>query len=362
MSWGRRFLPDAGEVHPDLLTRPGQQALASEAGEQLLALAQPRLRQLFRTTEPVTVVPAPSGILREIGLRATIEHRVLVLVAGPESAALADTAEALGAEVIRMVVHPGHTPEPDQLERFLAGPPVDSVALVHSETSTGTIVPLAQLARVVRARRDVLLFVDATGSLGAAPLETDAWGLDFVLGASQGALALPPGLSFAAASRRLVARTRGLAGRGVLLDFLTHHGAAVEGTALTPIDPILAVALDRQLERIDREGLSRRWERHQAMAEVVDRWVAGRNDVTLLAVPARRSPAVSTLELAPPLTGSAVAESLGRQGWQLAPGEGQGSERLLRIGHLGEVGPEQLALLLAALAQRLDAEHESRGQ
>jgi len=356
MSWGRRFLPDAGEIHPDLLTRLGEQALAPEAGEQLLALAQPRLRQLFRTSEPVTVVPAPAGILREIGLRATIEHRVLVLVAGPESAALADTAEALGAEVIRMMVHPGRTPEPDQLERFLASPSVDSVALVHSETSTGTIVPLAELARVVRARRDLLLFVDATGSLGAAPLEADAWGLDFVLGASHGALALPPGLSFAAASTRLVARTRGLAGRGVLLDFLTHHGAAADATVLTPIDPVLALALDRQLERIDREGLLRRWERHDAMAALVERWVMGRKDVTLFAAHGRRSPAVSVLQLVAPLTGWVVAESLRREGWQVAPGEAPGSERVLRIGHLGEIGPEQLAPLLAALGQRLDAE------
>jgi aspartate aminotransferase-like enzyme len=354
MPWGRRFLPDAGEVHPDLLAEPGGYTLAPEAVEQLLALAQPRLRQLFRTSEPVVAVPAPAGILREIGLRAAIEQRVLVLVAGPESAALADTAEALGAEVIRMMVHPGRTPEPDQLERFLASPPVDTVALVHAETGTGTLAPLADLARVVRARRDLLLFVDATGSLGAAELETDAWGLDFVLGASSGPLALSSGLAFAAASTRLVARTRGLAGRGVLLDLLTHHAAAAVGGGLTPFDPALALTLDRQLERIGREGLPARWLRHQAMAEMVERWVAGRRDVQLLAPQGRRSPAVSCLELASPLTGSGVAAALIREGWLVAPGTGPGSERRLRIGHMGEVGTEHLAPLLEALERHLD--------
>jgi len=361
MPWGRRFLPDAGEVHPELLAGLGEQALTSDAVEQLLSLAQPRLRRLFHTTEPVAVVPVPAGILREIGLRATIEHRVLVLVAGPDSAALADTAEALGFEVIRMMVHPGRTPEPAELERFLASPPVDSVALVHAEAGTGALAPLGDLARVVRGRPDLLLFVDATMSLGSSPVDAEAWGLDLVLAASDGPLALPAGLSFAAASSRLVARARTLSGRGVLLDLLTHLAAAAEGTVLAPVDPVLAVALDRQLERIDREGLPRRWERHRMMAEMVARWTDGRKNVALRAAPGRRSPAVSCLELAPPFTGSMVAEALSRLGWQVAPGEGPGAERLLRIGHMGEIGPEQLAPLLEALGRRLDEQSSATG-
>lgn len=349
--FGRRFLPDAGEVHPALLAGSGESAIAPEAAEQLLALAQPRLRRLFRTAEPVIAVAAPAGILREIGLRATIDQRVLVLVAGPDSAALADTAEALGAEVIRMMVHPGRTPEPEQLERFLASPLVDTVALVHAEAGTGTLAPLAELARVVRARRDLLLFVDATTTLGAAELETDAWGLDLVLAASSGPLALPAGLAFAAASSRLVARTRNRPGRGVLLDLLTHHAAAAEDAVLTAVDPRMALTLDRQLERIAQEGLTRRWDRHRAMAEMVERWVTGRQDVRLLAPEGRRSPTVSCLELGGTLTGQAVAEALMREGWLVASGEGSGSERRLRIGHMGEIGTEHLAELLEALGR-----------
>jgi aspartate aminotransferase-like enzyme len=353
MAWGRRFLPEFGDVHPDVLLARGEQSLAPEAVEQLLGLAQPRLREVFRTAEPVTVVPAPAGILREIGLRATIEHRVLVLVAGSESAALADTAEALGAEVIRMVVPSGRTPEPELLERFLSSPPVDSVALVHSESSTGTLAPLQELASVVRARKELALFVDATGSLGAAPLETDAWGLDFVLGASHGPLGLPPGIAFATASTRLLARTRGLSGRGVLLDFLTHQAAAAEGTILTPFDSGLAVALERQLERMDQEGLPDRWARHRVMAEMVERWVAERGDVSLMAENGRRSPTVSCIRLAPPHSATVLAGRLLRQGWEVGLGEGAGSDVLL-IGHMGETEPDQLTVLLHALGRTLD--------
>jgi aspartate aminotransferase-like enzyme len=294
-------------------------------------------------------------MLREIGLRATIEQRVLVLVAGDESAALADTAEALGAEVVRLVVHPGHAVEADQLKRFLFSPPVDSVALVHSETSTGVLAPVLELAHLVRTRKDLALFVDATGSLGAAPLETDLWGLDFVLGASNGPLGLPPGLAFGAASARLLSRTRGLSGRGVLLDYLTHHNATVEGTLLTPLDPGMAMALDRQLERIEREGLEPRWARHRAMSELLARWAAGRTDLALLAESGRRSPGVTAIRLQPPHSALDIAGQMLRLGWEIAGAEEPGAGGILRIGHMGELLPEHLAELLQALGQVLDS-------
>lgn len=358
MTWGRRFLPDLGDVHPEILLVRDERGLAPEAVEQLVGLAQPRLRALFRTAEPVTTVPVPAGMLREIGLRATIEHRVLILVAGDESAALADTAESLGAEVIRLVVHPGQAVEPEQLKRFLSNPPVDSVALVHSETSTGVLAPLQELAQVVRTGKDLALFVDATGSLGAAPLETDLWGLDFVLGASNGPLGLPPGLAFAAASSRLLSRTRGLSGRGVLLDYLTHNNATVAGTLLTPLDPGLAMALDRQLERIERESLERRWARHHSMAQLVEGWVAGRSDLSLVAVAGRRSPAVSAIRLNPPHSAAQILEGMSRQGWEIGIGDRSESDQLIRLGHMGELGVEELQALLDALGQVLDQNSE----
>lgn len=352
MTWGRRFLPDVGDVHPELLTDRGEHSLAPEAVEQLLALAQSRLRSIFRTVEPVTVVPTPAGMLREIGLRATIEHRVLVLVTGAESAALADTAELLGAEVVRLIVHPGQAVEPDQLQHFIASPPVDSVALVHSEPSTGVLAPLEQLAQVVRARKELVLFVDATSSLSAAPLETDQWGLDFVLGSTNGPLGLPPGLSFGAASSRLLARTRGLSGRGVLLDYLTHYNASVTGTLLTPIDPGLTLALDRQLERIEREGLEARWSRHRRLSEVVHRWAEGRTDLGLLAASGRRSPTVTAIRLKPPHSALDVAAKLLRLGWEIgAADDDQGG--VLSIGHMGDVTLEQMTELLDGLEKAL---------
>jgi aspartate aminotransferase-like enzyme len=352
--YGRRFLPDEGQPHPEVLGALAESAsLATEQVASLLTSAAPRLRALFRTAEPVVVLPVSGGVLREIGLRAAVEQRVLVVVTGPESAALADTAEALGREVIRVMVHPGKTLDPDALRRFLQGPEVDCVVLVHGEGGTGALTRLPELARVVRARPDVLLFVDAGRTLGASPVETGEWGLDFVLAPSEGPLALSAGLEFAVASPRLIARAQAQAGRGVQLDLLAHHAAAARGATLGRVPAASALTLLRQLDRLEREGLEARWGRHAELRALVDHWVAGRGDVTLVAGAAHRLASLSCLRLAPGRSSTALAAAMQQQGWDVGTGLGADRDEVIRIGHMGETEPEQLAALLEELGRML---------
>lgn len=306
------------------------------------------LRHLFQTREPVSLVPAPVAMLREIGLRATIEQRVLVPVIGEESSALADTAESLGAEVVRLMVHPGESVEPEQLERWIREPAIDSVALVHSEPSTGVLAPLEAIAGVVRRHPELVLFVDAAGSLGATPVRTDLWGLDFVLAASHGPLGLPAGLSFATASPRLLGRTRGLSGRGVLLDYLTHHTAAAEGTLLTDLEPRMTERLERRLEQLAGEGLDASWSRYRAAAAQLETWVNGREGVSLVARVGRRSPTASCLRLDPPHTTAQLAEALRERGWVAGISVLEGTAGLQLEHAAGEV-IERMSALVACL-------------
>ena len=67
-----------------------------------------------------------------------------------------------------------------------------AVFLVHSETSTGVILDLERFGAVARAA-NVLLVADAVSSLGAVPIETDAWGVDVLVSSSHKALITAPG-------------------------------------------------------------------------------------------------------------------------------------------------------------------------
>lgn len=323
----------------------------SDEGRALFASLQPPLRRLFRTTRPVLITASSASGLVEAAIRSAVEHRVLVVVGGFFGEWLAGIAEACGRDVVRLSVPAGCTLEPDQLERLLDGPPVDAVALVHSDTSTGALAPLADLSRVIRSRSDALVLVDAVTSIGASPVETDAWGLDFVFTGSQKALALPPGLGLGVASERLLQRASRLRDRGWYFDLLKYDRAARTDRPTQTPALSLVYALERQLSRIDAEGgIEARWSRHRAMLEVMEGWAAQHPEFRLLAPPDRRSWAVATVTPPPDRVAPALIRAMRAKGFTLASGLGELAEQVIRIGHMGDLRPEHLEVMLAQLA------------
>src|SRR5690606_31193559 len=118
-----------------------------------------------------------------------------------------DLVTDCGREVETYEVEWGEAHRPEEVEQRLRAGGFDAVTVVHSETSTGVLNALADIASAVRAAEaatgdEILLLVDGVTSVGGALVETDAWELDWVLTGSQKALALPPGLAFGSASAR----------------------------------------------------------------------------------------------------------------------------------------------------------------
>jgi aspartate aminotransferase-like enzyme len=298
----------------------------------------------------VLTVPVPGPLLTEIALRALVEHRALVLVSGPDGEALARTAEALGKEVLRLMVRPGEVVEPAHLARFLSSPPVDSVVLAHADFGAGTLAPLAELARVVRARRELLLLVEASGSLGTTAVETDGWGLDCVVAQGDRGLGLAPGLSFAAVSRRALARARAEPGRGEQLDLVLQQAAASRGQVVGEVPASVAAALDERLRLITEvEGMEARWARHGALRRLVDEWAQRHPSIRLLGTAGRRAPGYSCLELASDKAAGAAIAALAARGMDWADGI-PADPRRLRLRHMGEVQPGELTSALELLA------------
>jgi len=89
----------------------------------------------------------------------------------------------------------------DVAERLTADPKLDTVIVVHSETSTTALSDMQAIAKVTR-ERDALLLVDGITAVGALPVKMDEWGVDVYITGSQKALMLPPGLGFAAVNDR----------------------------------------------------------------------------------------------------------------------------------------------------------------
>ena len=259
--------------------------------EQLERIERP-LRHLFRTTRPVIPVHASVDAVLESAVRSGVETRLLALVGGDSGERIARIAEACGRDVVRAVVPPGRAIEPDHLERFLGGPEIDAVSVAHVEASTGALAPLEALSRVVRAREDVMLLVDATFSIAADPLEFDLWQLDFACTASEEALGLSAGPALATTSKRLLARASLQQSRGWAHD-LVRLDADVRERRLDPAGLRLP-ELERALTQLaERGGIEGSWEQHARLRTQVDEWVATSGGLEPLAPFDRRAGALT---------------------------------------------------------------------
>jgi aspartate aminotransferase-like enzyme len=287
-------------------------------------------------------------LLMEAAVVSTVAERVLCLVNGAFAQRFHAIARAHGLAADQVVVPMGQAVDPELVRQALRRSRYDAVTVVHSETSTGVLNPLAEVARIVHAESDALLLVDAVSSLGGAPLETDAWGLDVVLTASQKALALPPGLAFAAVSARAEERMRQVPRRGFYTDLLRYLDKHREGGTITTPAVTLAWAAEAQLAAVLAEGVEARWSRHASLQARTAAWAAARG-LDLPASPAHRSPTVTALAAPPGVAASTLVKSLSARGFTVSSGYGDWKPTTFRLGHMGEVEPRDLEGLLASL-------------
>jgi aspartate aminotransferase-like enzyme len=354
-TFGKFFLPGPTEVHPDILAAQLRPMIGhrGKGMEELMAAIQPSLQRVFRTERPVYIAAASATGFMEGALRNGARRRVLSLVNGAFSERFHAIARACGLAADRLDVPWGEAHSPDALTDALRGNDYDAITVVHSETSTGVLNPIRELTAAAHAAGDIAVLVDSVTGIAGAPVETDAWRLDFVLTGSQKALALPPGLAFGVAAESLLGRARANVTRGVYFDFVEFE----KYTALnqTPNTPALSLlyALAAQLQRLDAEGIEARWARHAAMAQRTWAWVAEMRDdgiaLTLPVVERFRSPTVTCIALPPGASSAPIVAEMKKRGFVIGAGYGKSKDTQVRIGHMGDHTVAELDVLLDTL-------------
>lgn len=333
------FIPGPTQVRPEILAAMSRPMIPHRGREmhEILGRVYTRLQPLFGTVRPVYVATCAATAMMEAAIRSGSGRRVLSLVSGAFGERFARIAESCERKVERIVVPAGETVPASLVAERLARGAFDAVTMVHVETSTGVIADVGSIAQLTREMPDTMLLVDAVSSVGGVPVEMDAWGADLILSASQKAMALPPGLAFAACSERLLERARTLTDRGVYMDLVRYDEFwHKRETSSTPAISLI-YALDEQLASIAQHGVHARFERHARMAEAVWRWVGSLKErgvnIDLLASSGLRAPTVSCIgcDDAPGIVAAAR-----QQGYVLGAGYGDLASTTFRIGHMGD--------------------------
>ncbi len=350
----RLFIPGPTDVRPDVLAAQAQPMIGHRGADfqTLFARIQPKLRQVFATSQRVYISTSSGTGLQEAAMRNCVARRVLCCVNGAFAERWYEVALANGKAAARLEVEWGRAILPEMVDEALTADDFDAVAIVHNETSTGVASPLREIAARVRERYpEVMILVDAVSSLGGAELDFERWGLDVLFTSSQKCLALPPGLAFAAVSDRALDKARGVTQRGVYFDFVELEKHLRKNQ--TPATPAISLlwALDASLDHLLAEGLDARFARHAHMAARAQTWAA--QHFGLFAEPGYRSPTVTCVQNTRGVDVKKLNVQLRARGMQISDGYGKLQASTFRIAHMGEIGIADLDALLAALDELL---------
>jgi predicted phosphoserine aminotransferase len=349
------FLPGPTYVSEDArqaMTRP-MVGHRSAGFKDFYVKLSAKLPPMLRTKGEVMVATGSSTLIMESAIISCVEKDVLSLTNGAFSERWHSIAKSTGKSADKLSAPWGQAVDPEAVRAALRRKRYDAVTVVHNETSTGVMSPIADLARVVREESDALVIVDAVSSLGGAPVETDAWGIDITLAGTQKAVAVPPGLTLFTLSERAVERAKAVPHRGFYTDLLRYLDKHKEGGFITTPGIPLLWALDVQMDRILAEGMEARWERHRRLQEKTAQWAASRGCAYASAENAR-SLTVSCFHSPAGVDPQAIVKGCTAQGYTIGSGYGDWKPTTFRIGHMGEVRESDLDALLEVIDQILE--------
>lgn len=355
MSHVKLFIPGPVEISPETyeaICTP----MIGHRGKEFQALyggIQPQLQQIFGTTSPVYLSTSSAWGIMEGAVRNSVAKKVLNCCGGAFSDKWFDVSQRCGKQAEALQVEWGQPILPEAVDAKLATGEFDAVTLVHNETSTGVMNPLAEIAAVVRKYDDVVLIVDTVSSFSAVPTNFDELGVDVLLTGSQKALALPPGLSLFALSERALARAEQLPDRGYYFDF--HEFKKNQAKDMTPSTPCIHTifGLRQKLDEIFAEGLDNRFARHARLNALVHDWVRDRG-FEFFAPEGYRSKSLTCIANNKDINVSRLQQLL-REDHAIAldGGYGKVKGKTFRISNMGNETDETMAVLLSALDESL---------
>ncbi|HTS06813.1 MAG TPA: alanine--glyoxylate aminotransferase family protein [Candidatus Eisenbacteria bacterium] len=267
------------------------------------------------------------------------EDKVLVLTAGKFGERWTGLAKAFGCNVDVLTVPYGETFSLDEI-RARIKPDIRSVFVQATESSTGARHDIQGIAKLVHANSDTLLVVDAITGLGTTHLDVDGWGIDVIIGGSQKALMMPPGLAYCAVSERAWKRMDSTTSPRFYFDLRKERKSAAKGeTAYTPATSLFA-ALGAALEFIRGMGagdLARGREELVNNAELCAEMTRAGAKALGLKLYASNPAAALTAITAPEGLDSGKIVREFRESFDavVANGQGEMKGKLFRIAHIG---------------------------
>ena len=345
------FIPGPVEILPEVLEQMAK-PMIGHRGKEASALQRrisDKLRTVFATKEEILLSTSSGSGLMEGALRSCTTKRAVVFSIGAFGDRWYDMAVDNGVPADFITSEWGQPTTPEMVDKALMTGNYDLVTITHSETSTGVMNNLEELAPVIRKYPDVVYCVDAVSSMGGTPIYSDRDGVDICITSTQKALGLPPGMACCSFSKKAIERAKQVKTRGSYFDLLKLYDCIQDSDYQYPTTPSLShmFALEYQLDRMLAEGLENRFARHKEMAGAVQDWAA--RHFAIFANPAYLSDTVTAIVNTKGLSVVDLNKVLGERGFQISNGYGKVKDKTFRIAHMADCTLPEVKELLAVV-------------
>ncbi|HEH9429947.1 TPA: 2-aminoethylphosphonate--pyruvate transaminase [Aeromonas sobria] len=287
-----------------------------------------------------------------LGSAIGADECLLIINNGAYGARMGEMARCLGLRHHELDCGETTRPEPAAIEAMLARhPEITHLAMVHCETTTGMLNPLDEVAELCQ-RRGIRLIVDAMSSFGGIPIDMGRLGIEFLISSANKCIQGVPGFGFVIARRAALAACAGRA-RSVSLDlhaqWQTMEQQGGKWRFTSPTHTVLAFA--QALRELDEEGgIAARHQRYSENQRTLVAGMAALGFAPLL--PEKWQSPIITAFYSPAHPDYRFADFYQRlkaQGFVIYPGKVSQAD-CFRIGNIGDVTPERVRNLLAAMA------------
>lgn len=278
-------------------------------------------------------------------------HKALVVDNGKFAERWVKVCAAFGIAHTRLPIEWGCGAKTADISKAMdADPKIDTVIVVHSETSTTALSDIAGIGRLTRDRGS-LLVVDGITAVGAIPCKMDEWGVDAYVTGSQKALMLPPGLAFVAVSDRAWERIESGKTPTLYNDLKAYRKSLAEWDVPYTPPVSLVRGLLCVLRGIKERGLESIWAETTVLARAT-RAAAEAMGLRLFAADPVDS--VTAVVVPPGVDEGALRKTMrAKYGFQIAGGQGELKGKIIRFSHMGYVDAFDTLGVLAALEMTL---------
>lgn len=306
-----------------------------EAFFQLYEECERLLRQVLETENSIAIQTGEGMLALWGALKSVLRpgDRVLAVANGVFGYGIGQMARQVGADVKVLGGSYDDVPDPAHILQVARRFQPKLISVVHCETPSGTLTPLAEIGRISR-EVGALLYVDFVASGGGSQVRVDDWQIDLGLLGSQKVLSLPPDLSMVTVSERawMAIESVGYAGYDALGPWRT--GVADRYLPYTHNWHALA-ALRIAVRLLLDEGLEAVFARHQAVAAYCRERLQAMGVALYPQREAICSPTVTAAKVPQGWTWVALDQALRAEGMVVGGSYGPLAGKVFRIGHMG---------------------------